>query len=43
MDMQAKGDFPLEKLITRYHVRDFARAIQDMKSGKTIKPVLTWD
>ncbi|KAH7093537.1 chaperonin 10-like protein [Paraphoma chrysanthemicola] len=43
IDMHAKGLFPIEKLVTRYRIEEFENALQDMKSGKTIKAVLTWD
>jgi Zn-dependent alcohol dehydrogenase len=42
MEMHAKGLFPLERLIEYYDVKDFEKAIEDSKSGKAIKPVLTW-
>lgn len=38
----AAGRFPLQKLVTKYAVEDYQTAIDDMKSGKTLKPVLVW-
>jgi Zn-dependent alcohol dehydrogenase len=38
-----KGALPLEKMVKYYNAADFARAFEDMASGKTIKPVLVWD
>jgi aryl-alcohol dehydrogenase len=35
------GRLPVDKLITRYAFQDIGQAVQDMTSGKTIKPVLT--
>ncbi|EEU36452.1 uncharacterized protein NECHADRAFT_94116 [Fusarium vanettenii 77-13-4] len=37
-----KGLYPLEKIVTSYHVDDYTQAFQDMKDGKTIKAVLKW-
>ncbi|KAK4446442.1 aryl-alcohol dehydrogenase [Podospora aff. communis PSN243] len=42
MEMHAQGRFPLERLIEYYDIKDFEQAIEDAKSGKTIKPVLKW-
>ena len=42
MSQHSEGNFPLEKLVRTYRVEDFAVALEDMKSGKTIKPVLVW-
>lgn len=42
MEMHAQGKFPLERLIEYYDVKDYEKAVEDAKSGKTIKPVLTW-
>lgn len=38
--MHAAGDFPLERLVVTYPFADINRAVADMKSGRTIKPVL---
>ncbi|MEU9227486.1 NAD(P)-dependent alcohol dehydrogenase [Streptomyces massasporeus] len=36
------GRLPLHRLISTYPFEDIDRAVQDMRSGKTIKPVLTF-
>lgn len=36
------GQFPLEKIVRQYPAEAFEQAIQDMRSGKTVKPVLVW-
>ncbi|SMQ21166.1 aryl-alcohol dehydrogenase [Streptomyces sp. Ag82_O1-12] len=36
------GRLPLHRLIGTYSFEDIDRAVQDMRSGKTIKPVLTF-
>lgn len=38
-----KGKFPFDKLIKKYPFDQIQTAIEDMKSGKTIKPVVTFD
>jgi Zn-dependent alcohol dehydrogenase len=38
----AAGRFPLEKLVKTYPVEEYQTAIDDMHSGKTLKPVLLW-
>lgn len=42
MEMHKAGRFPLEKMCTYYDVRDFQKAIADVKAGKIIKPILQW-
>ena len=42
IEMQAKGSFPLEKIVTTYDAKDFAGALEDVKQTKTIKAVLKW-
>ncbi|KAF4337984.1 C2H2 transcription factor [Fusarium beomiforme] len=42
IEMHSQGLLPLEKLVSCYDVKDYEKAIADMKSGKTIKPVLKW-
>jgi aryl-alcohol dehydrogenase len=34
------GRFPLEKLISTYKLEDINQAVEDMKAGSSIKPVL---
>lgn len=43
LDANAEGKFPYERLIQTYPVKQFAKAMEDMESGKVIKPVLLWD
>ena len=40
--MHAKGQLPLEELVTFYDMTDFDKAIEDAKTGKTLKAVLKW-
>ncbi|KAF4953617.1 hypothetical protein FGADI_5953 [Fusarium gaditjirri] len=42
IEMHAKGLLPLEKLIAYYDIKDYEKAMTDMKTGKVIKPVLRW-
>ncbi|OIW33987.1 GroES-like protein [Coniochaeta ligniaria NRRL 30616] len=42
IDIHAAGKLLLEKVTTVYDVKDFKQAIEDAKSGKTIKAVLRW-
>jgi Zn-dependent alcohol dehydrogenase len=42
IDQHSKGNYPLEKIVTNYDVKDFATALKDTKEGKTIKAVLQW-
>lgn len=41
--LQAKGQFPFEKLLRHYDFQHINQAIEDSSSGATIKPVLTFD
>lgn len=43
IQQHAEGKLPLEEIITRYKMAEYARAIQDVESGKTVKAVLTWE
>lgn len=42
IDQYKKGKFPFDKLIKKYAFEDLHNALDDMKSGKTIKPVITF-
>ncbi|KAK7417106.1 hypothetical protein QQZ08_011765 [Neonectria magnoliae] len=42
MKEHAKGNYPIENLITVYDMKDFNQAVKDAKSGKTLKAVLRW-
>lgn len=37
------GNFPIDKLITKYSVDDLHQALEDTASGKTIKPVVVFE
>ncbi|GES63468.1 alcohol dehydrogenase [Aspergillus terreus] len=37
-----QGLLPLEKIVKFYPAEEFERAIKDMQSGETIKPVILW-
>lgn len=37
-----EGKLPVDRLVTQYPVAEYARALEDMKNGATIKPVLQW-
>lgn len=38
-----KGQFPFDKLIKKYPFRELNQALEDMKSGETIKPVILFE
>jgi aryl-alcohol dehydrogenase len=40
IDMQARGRFPFEKLVRMYPFEEIQAAIDDSKSGRTVKPIL---
>ena len=40
VELFRSGKFPIDRLITHYSFSDIGKAIGDMESGKTIKPVL---
>ncbi|CAG7557605.1 unnamed protein product [Fusarium equiseti] len=40
--MHSRAALPLEKLIKYYNIHDYENAMEDMESGKVIKPVLLW-
>ncbi|KAJ9609467.1 hypothetical protein H2200_005794 [Cladophialophora chaetospira] len=43
LEQHRQGHLPLEKIVSTYKYTEFARALDDMKTGKAIKPVLVWD
>ncbi|KAH6995160.1 alcohol dehydrogenase [Ilyonectria destructans] len=43
MDQHAKGNYPIENIISFYDIKDFEQAIKDTKDGKTLKAVLKWN
>ena len=42
IELHSQGNFPIEQIIKTYPVEDFAIALEDMRLGKVIKPVLVW-
>ncbi|KID95350.1 alcohol dehydrogenase, partial [Metarhizium majus ARSEF 297] len=42
MDEYAKGNYPVDKLVTLYDFGDFQQAIDDTKRGIALKAVLVW-
>ena len=40
--MVADGRLPVSELITTYDFADIQQAVEDVRSGATIKPVLTF-
>ena len=42
LQLHARGELPVEKLIRTYRFGDFGRALRDAESGATIKPVLVY-
>jgi Zn-dependent alcohol dehydrogenase len=42
IEQHTQGNFPLAQIIKTYPVEDFAVALEDMRLGKVIKPVLVW-
>lgn len=43
LELRAAGELPVEKLVRTYPFADIEKAIADMESGATIKPVLILD
>lgn len=43
LTQQKEGKFPLEKMVSYYDVKDHQRAFDDVKSGKVVKAVISWD
>lgn len=42
VDMQQKGQFPVEKLVKVYDYKDMQQALHDLHDGKVVKPVIQW-
>lgn len=42
VEMQKKGDFPVDKIVKVYDYKDFEKALQDLKEGTVVKPVIQW-
>jgi aryl-alcohol dehydrogenase len=43
LELHARGQLPVEKLIRTYSFEEFGRAVHDAESGAAIKPVLVFD
>jgi aryl-alcohol dehydrogenase len=43
LELHARGQLPVEKLIRTYRFEDFEQALHAAESGATIKPVLVFD
>ena len=43
LQLHARGELPVEKLIRTYRFAEFARAMADAESGATIKPLQVFD
>ena len=37
-----KGKYPFDKFVKYYKLDEYEKAVKDMKSGETIKPVLVF-
>lgn len=42
LELAARGQFDIDRLLTPYHFTDINTAVTDTLSGTTVKPVLTW-
>lgn len=42
VEMQQKGQFPVERLVKVYDYKDMAQALHDLHDGKVVKPVIQW-
>lgn len=42
IEQHSQGNFPVDKIIRVYDGKDYAKAFEDVKQGKTIKAVLKW-
>jgi Zn-dependent alcohol dehydrogenase len=38
-----EGNFPVDLLQKQYSASDINRAVEDMKAGRVVKPVLIWE
>ena len=36
------GKLPIDRLVSQYHVEDYRQALEEMRDGTAIKPVLIW-
>ena len=37
-----EGKFPVERFVTFFAASDFEKALEGMRTGKVVKPVLVW-
>jgi Zn-dependent alcohol dehydrogenase len=42
VELQRKGDFPVDKIVKIYDYKDFDQALHDLHNGTTTKPVIQW-
>lgn len=42
IEQYKQGKFPFDKLIQKYSFEELPQALEDMKNGKTIKPIITF-
>ena len=42
VDLQRKGEFPVENIVKLYDYKDLDKALHDMHEGITTKPVIQW-
>ncbi|KAG8165155.1 hypothetical protein KVR01_005430 [Diaporthe batatas] len=43
IELHRRGRFPIDKLCKVYSFKDFDQALEDMHSGKVVKPIIKWD
>ncbi|KAL3420022.1 alcohol dehydrogenase (AreB protein) [Phlyctema vagabunda] len=43
VSLHKSGEFPLEKLVSIYSIKDLDQALEDMSNGKNVKTVIKWD
>ncbi|BGP13563.1 hypothetical protein JCM10213v2_001495 [Rhodosporidiobolus nylandii] len=43
IDLYNKGQFPVDKISKRFRYNELDKAIQEMKTGETVKPILVFD
>lgn len=42
IEQHAKGNYPIEEMMTYYDYKDYEQAFADLENGKAIKAVLKW-
>ncbi|PYI34345.1 alcohol dehydrogenase [Aspergillus indologenus CBS 114.80] len=43
LELHQMGEFPVERLVTHYEVKDYETAFADVRNGKAVKAVLHWE